>query len=146
MYERSNADGAMLGARRPGFGLGDNGNVNVEPSGVRRLAISPAFMRLLRPLKTDAAGPSATPGEGVTTVWSPSGGMFPGGGAATENGYAPGDMAPEGTMVDIPPAERPAWLLPVLGLGGLAVVGTGVFLFARSRKKKAQRRRELGGL
>jgi hypothetical protein len=153
MYERSNEDGAMLGVRHPGFGLGTNGNVNVgvdQPVGVRTaVPIRDAkgdltrFGRMLRALRP-AAEPSATPGEGVETVWSPAGGGFPGGGGggAADSGYAPGDMAPEGGMVDMPgDDERPAWLLPVLGLGGLAVVGTGVFLFARSRKKARQRQR-----
>jgi hypothetical protein len=110
-------------------GMGTNGdNVNVDAAAPARVAVSPHLLRtltLLRPAKSSV--PVVSTG-------------FPGWGGGDGSGITlgPGESVPPEEnglpaaepLVDLPAAERPVWLLPVLALGGLAVVGGGIWFFA----------------
>jgi hypothetical protein len=87
-------------------GMGTNGdNVNVDAAAPARVAVSPHLLRtltLLRPAKSSV--PVVSTG-------------FPGWGGG------------DGSGITLGPGES-VWLLPVLALGGLAVVGGGIWFFA----------------
>jgi hypothetical protein len=133
MYERSNSDGARLSARKSGFGLsggmGDNGNVNVEGGtpGVARMAISPSIMQLFRPKPGAAPASSFMP---MPDFGGGDGGLTLGPGESVPPGEGDPGMAP---LVEMMEPERPVWLIPAIALGGLAVIGGGIWFFTRKK-------------
>jgi hypothetical protein len=104
MYERSSS------------GLGTNGNVNIP--------LMPLTMKALRPGLTPVGwqpSPFEEEDSGIT--------LGPGESVPPEEGDVPLPEEPTVAM----PEPRPPWVIPAVVLGGLAVVGGGIWWFMRSR-------------
>jgi hypothetical protein len=118
MYERSNSDLARMAGNRPGFGLGTNGGTTNIDERRAAIALLPPFVHRLKPVSQ----PGVEPCWEAPTYEDSGIELGPGESVPPEEERAPGPL------VDMPP-ERPGWVLPVVVLGGLGLVGGGIWFF-----------------